>query len=117
MGLDGAGQPEMYLTMDSSIACYGDRHLVWVLAVGLPMLLLYVFGIPAFCLYQLRSHDCQVYSAHFTDTHIRTSIPLTPTHPHTRSPTTSSHALRVGFYFTFSHAKNRSDRHLAHTIL
>ena len=45
--------------MDSSLECYTGPHLLWVILAGMPMLLLYVIGIPGFCFLQLWRGGCQ----------------------------------------------------------
>ena len=38
-----------YLTQDLHYKCKGDKTLQWSMGMGVPMLLLYTFGIPIFC--------------------------------------------------------------------
>ena len=40
---------KQYLQVDFQESCYMGRHFVFVLALGMPQLLLYVFGCPCSC--------------------------------------------------------------------
>jgi hypothetical protein len=43
-----------YLSQDLHYKCKGEKTLQWSMGVGVPMLVLYTFGIPIFCAAILR---------------------------------------------------------------
>ena len=47
---------KQYLQVDFQESCYIGRHFAFVLALGMPQLLLYVFGLPLLVLGFLRRH-------------------------------------------------------------
>ena len=42
----GTGSQDIFLMEDLSVICYTSEHWLWITALGLPLLLLYVIGIP-----------------------------------------------------------------------
>ena len=52
MGLRG-GKGQTYLVQDADIACGESTHILLTTLIAVPMFVLYVLGIPTFCLYQL----------------------------------------------------------------
>ena len=44
---------EQWLTIDMNIPCYDSEHIFYMLAVGLPSILIWVIGLPIFCLFIL----------------------------------------------------------------
>ncbi len=54
----GVGDGDYYLTQDMSIRCYTPEHVSWMIALGIPMMAVYVVGIPAVILYLLnKNHE------------------------------------------------------------
>jgi len=53
----GDGTTEEFLLPDMSQRCYDAEHLQWLLTIALPMLLLWVIGIPLVVLYLLRKNS------------------------------------------------------------
>jgi hypothetical protein len=49
----GVGEDDYYLTQDMQIRCYTPEHNAWMIALGIPMLAVYVFGIPFLVFYLL----------------------------------------------------------------
>jgi hypothetical protein len=52
----GYSTTDQYLLLDMTQQCWTGQHLRWVLALGVPMLILYVFALPAGLFFLLRSH-------------------------------------------------------------
>lgn len=61
----GMNFDDYYLVSDMSEQCWSKTHFFWIFVTGLPMLVLYVFGIPASAFYILKtnSDDLTVESA------------------------------------------------------
>ena len=53
----GAGPEQFYLTSDLDVRCWSDEHMTLVLLLGVPMLLVYVCGIPLLLLLLLRRNQ------------------------------------------------------------
>ena len=45
-GLDAAGEPYAILEFDASLECFGGDHIAYLMAIFVPMMLLFVVGVP-----------------------------------------------------------------------
>ena len=58
------------LMLDTRIQCWGSTHLIFVLSVGLPMLLIWVIGVPLFTLFHLTFHWKHLASPNFQEKYL-----------------------------------------------
>jgi hypothetical protein len=56
----GTNPDDLYLLPDLSQKCYTSDHQFWIVAVGLPLLLLYVLGVPLFAFYKLYTRSALI---------------------------------------------------------
>jgi hypothetical protein len=57
----GVGDDDFYLTQDMQIRCYTPEHIAWMITLGIPMLVVYVVGIPFFVFYLLHKHQRKLH--------------------------------------------------------
>ena len=60
------GQPsgsDYYVTQDMTIRCWTPSHYAWEYALGIPMVVGYVFGIPAVIFWLLYSNRDKLHTA------------------------------------------------------
>ncbi|EQC33792.1 hypothetical protein, variant [Saprolegnia diclina VS20] len=56
LGVDSDGDARFFMDPDLDVACYDSSHYRWMLFVGVPSLIVYTLGIPAYALYTLHKH-------------------------------------------------------------
>ncbi len=57
----GPSSQDSFLLGDMSRMCYDSEHMKYIFAVGIPMALLWVFGIPCFAFFVLYTHRDLIY--------------------------------------------------------
>jgi len=56
----GALDDDYYLIEDMGVQCWKGTHFVFVVAIAIPMLIFYVFGMPLFVLYRLYKNKAEL---------------------------------------------------------